>query len=175
MSLHRTLRTLATVTGFAAITAAAALGVAWPHTTYADGAAVVVQYTPEGTRIADVLVKGNLVRDANAKSGWVVVVTAENKSAQAETVLVETDITRTVSQPMARVMPVPQTAWSTTEQVTLAAHQKITKRYEVPAALASQIAASMKPAPQNGPPSVDMSRTTTRYAVLFKSPATAKT
>lgn len=137
--ISSSVRSVVTVLGFAAVTAAAGLGVAWPHTTYADGEQPVAEYTPEGYKIGAVVVKGDLVRDTKSKTGWVVVVVANNKSDQVATVALETDLTRTVANPMARVAPMPQTIWNQTDTVTLAAHQQIVRRYDVPASIASQV------------------------------------
>ena len=172
--LSSSFRSVVTFVGVAAFTAAAGLAVAWPHTTYADGEQPVAQYTAEGVKIGGVLVKGELVRDTKSKTGWVVVVVANNKSDAVATVSIEADLTRTVASPMSRVAPMPQTAWNTTETLTLAAHQQVIKRYDVPAAIATQVTAAKvadaSPQQAKQPPQM---RTRISYAVYVKQPAAA--
>ena len=172
--LSSSFRSVVTFVGVAAFTAAAGLAVAWPHTTYADGEQPVAQYTAEGVKIGGVLVKGELVRDTKSKTGWVVVVVANNKSDAVATVSIEADLTRTVASPMSRVAPMPQTAWNTTETLTLAAHQQIVKRYDVPAAIATQVTAAKvaDAAPQQAKQPPQM-RTRISYAIRVIQPAAA--
>lgn len=174
--LSSSFRSVVTFVGVAAFTAAAGLAVAWPHTTYADGEQPVAQYTAEGVKIGGVLVKGELVRDSKSKTGWVVVVVANNKSDAVATVSIEADLTRTVASPMSRVAPMPQTAWNTTETLTLAAHQQVIKRYDVPAAIATQVTAAKvadAQAQQKQAKQPPQMRTRISYAVYVKQPAAA--
>ncbi len=175
VSFRSSVRSVVTFVGVATFTVAAGLAVAWPNTTYADGEQPVAQYTAEGTKIGAVLVKGELVRDTKSKTGWVVVVVASNKGDTAATVAIQTDLTRLVASPMSRVAPMPQTAWNTTETLTLAAHQQIVKRYDVPAAIATQVTAAKvadAAAPQNAKQPPQM-RTRISYAVRVTQPAAA--
>jgi hypothetical protein len=143
----------ATVVAFAVATAAAVLAVAWPTPTHADGASPLATYTVDGWKIGDVVAKGEIKRDGSAKSGWVITVTARNGADHAEDVPLETDVTRVAMSPMARVMPRPQTVWSTREQVNVPAHGSVTRRYELPADVATSITAAQaaKKAPSKGP------------------------
>jgi hypothetical protein len=139
-------RAVRTAVAFATVTAIATLALAWPATTNADGNVPLVQYTANGTKLNDILVKGLVQRDSNAKTGWVVVVTATNNANHPETIPLETDVSETTSSPMARVPATPRNVWSTTETVTLSAGQTMTKRYELPADVAAKVAAAAKPA-----------------------------
>jgi hypothetical protein len=168
-------RSVVTVFGFAAVTAAAGLAVAWPHTTYADGEQPVAQYTAEGTKFGDVVVKSDLVRDSKSKTGWVVVIVASNKSNSVASVSLEADLTQMVANPMGRVAPMAQTVWNTNESLTLAANQTVVKRFDVPAAIATRIttaraadAAAQAQAKQN-----NQMRPRTVFAVAIKSPTPA--
>jgi hypothetical protein len=165
------LRTLTTIVGFAAVTAALGFGVALPHTTYADNDKPVVQYTPEGTKIGDIFLKGNVVKDAKSKTGWFLVVTAENKSDNVESCEISSELTRTVGSPMARVRPSPQMVFSANDAISVAAHGRLVKKYEIPAPLAAQLtsgSAATAPSPSaNGNMRVPM--TTTSFGVMVKS------
>ena len=147
---------LVTIAAFAVATAAATLAVAWPTPTHADGAGPLATFTVDGWKIGDVVAKGEIKRDTSAKSGWVIAVTARNGADHAEDVPLETDVTRMTMSPMARVMPRPQTVWSTREQVNVPAHGSVTRRYELPTELASSIAAAQaaRKAPARGPATV---------------------
>jgi hypothetical protein len=133
---------LGTFAAAAVATLAATLAVAWPTPTHADGASPLATYTVGGWKIGDVVASGEIQAERSAKSGWVVVVTARNEADHSEQVPLETDITRMAVAPMARVAPRPTTVWSTTEPVTVAAHATVTRRYEIPVAIATQIGAA---------------------------------
>jgi hypothetical protein len=138
--------TLATFLGCAALGAAVTLTLLAPGDTYADGPTPAVQLTAEGTRIGNVVLEGKLVPDAKAKNGWGVLVRAENKGNEPTRVAIATEVTRTVSAPMARVMPMPQAVWSEKETLALAAHQKVERRYEVSEAAAAKLTADARAA-----------------------------
>src|SRR5262249_55565674 len=132
-----------TVLGFASLTAALTLTAFWPKQTLADDDAdAMEEFSPDGTKLGHILVKGEIVRDPKAKTGWVVEVTAENTGNASETARLETDLTRTVANPMARAQPPASTVWKQTESITLAAGEKFTKRYVVPAAYGAQLTAT---------------------------------
>jgi len=157
-----------TIAAFAVATAAATLAVAWPTPTHADGAAPLATYTVDGWKIGDVVAKGEIKRDASARSGWVIAVTARNGADHAEDVPLETDLTRVAASPMSRVMPRPLTVWSTREQVSVPAHGSVTRRYELPAELATSIAAAAaKKPPAKGPA---MLAPVVAFAVAFDQP-----
>src|SRR5262245_25578891 len=126
------IRSVATVIGFAAIASAATLTVFWPKATFAeDPATDLVQ---DGTKVNHVVVSGDVVKDKKSKTGWVIEVTAENRGDEAETAALETDLTRQVSNPMSRAAPMPTAVMKKKETITVAAGEKVTKRYDVPAA-----------------------------------------
>ena len=163
---------IATIAAFAVATAAATLAVAWPTPTHADGAAPLATYGVDGWKIGDVVAKGEIRRDASAKSGWAVTVTARNDTAHAEDVALETDVTRLMMAPMARVMPRPETVWSTREQVSVPAHGVVTRRYELPADLATAIAAAK--APKKAPIKNAWATPVISFAVAFDRPRAAR-
>jgi hypothetical protein len=140
------LRTLTTVLGVAGLTAATALTVLWPHATLADdGADPMAELEGDGTKVDDhVVVDGEVKRDAKSKTGWVVELRAQNKGDQPETVALETDLERTVSNPMSRAEPPPTTVWRQKETITIGAGEAVTRRYVVPAALGAQLSASAR-------------------------------
>jgi hypothetical protein len=131
------IRSVATVIGFAAVTSAATLTVFWPKATFAEDAAT--DLVQDGTKVNHVVVSGELVREKKSKTGWVIEVTAENRGDEAETAELETDLTRQVSNPMSRAAPMPTAVLKKKESITVAAGEKVTKRYDVPAAFAAQI------------------------------------
>ncbi len=133
---------LATFAAASVATLAATLAVAWPAPTHADAASPLATYTVGGWKIGDVVASGEIQADRSAKSGWVVVVTARNEADHAEQVPLETDVTRVAVNPMARAAPMPTTVWSTTEPVNVPAHGTVTRRYEIPVAIATQIGAA---------------------------------
>ena len=139
--MPRSLRTLTTIFGFAAVTAAAGFAML-PHTTYADNDKPVVSYTAEGTKIGDIFLKANVVRDSKSKSGFFLVVTAENKSDNVESCEISSELTRTIGSPMARVRPTPQMVFSANDAISVSAHGKLVKKYEIPANVAAQLASS---------------------------------
>ena len=133
---------IGTFAAAAVATLAATLAVAWPTPTHADGASPLATYTVGGWKIGDVVASGEIQADRSARSGWVVVVTARNEADHHEQVPLETDVTRVAVNPMARAAPMPTTVWSTTEPVIVAAHATVTRRYEIPVAIATQIGAA---------------------------------
>ncbi len=99
--MSRRLRSTATVLAIAAATFAASLAVAWPKTTLADGDDDG-EWTADGMKFGDVVVKTDLVRDMKSKTGWVMVVTAKNDSDVPAKCKLEEDVTRSFSSPGAR-------------------------------------------------------------------------
>jgi hypothetical protein len=133
------IRSVATVLGFAALTSAATLTVFWPKATFADGPNQ--DLVQDGTKVNHVVIDGEVVRDKKAKTGWVIEVTAENRGTEAETAELETDLQRVISNPMSRAAPMPTAVMKKKETITVAAGEKVTKRYAVPAAFAAQMTA----------------------------------
>jgi hypothetical protein len=137
-----TIRSVATVVAIAAMTSAAALTLFWPKATLAEDDDTTAQLTQDGTKVNHVVVSGEVVRDKKAKSGWVLEITAENRGDQEETAELETDLTRQVSNPMSRSSPMPTAVWKKKETITVAAGEKVVRRYDVPSQIAVQIAAA---------------------------------
>ncbi len=138
----KSLRAIATVLGFAAVTTAAAVTVFWPKTTFADGDDATDGLTLDGTKVNHVVVEADLVKDPKAKTGWVIELKAENKGTADETAELEADLTRQVSNPMSRAAPMPTAVWKRKETITVAAGQTVTKRYDVPSGFAGQVQAA---------------------------------
>lgn len=158
---------LLTVLGIAAFTVAAGLGVALPKTTFADGDA---QYTEQGTRVNQVLLNGQIVRDQKSKTGWSLVVTAENKADEVTGCEIAVDLTRTSSSPMGRSRPMPAVVWETKDVVSVAAHGKTVKRYEIPATYAAQLTATAQEQAKQGSAQGDpvAARPITTFAVSIR-------
>ncbi len=137
-------RSIAAVLGVAAVTASLAVTALWPRATFADGDPTTDGVTLDGTKVDDVIVIGELVKEPKSKTGWVVEIEAENRGTAEATADVETDITRQVMNIGARVGPLPTAVWKKKEKLTVGAGAKVVRRYEVPAPLAQKIAASAK-------------------------------
>jgi hypothetical protein len=135
------LRTLVTVTGFAAVTAAATLAVCAPRTTFADGddADRMGEYTDDGTKFDDIVVKGEIQKDVHSRSGWSVLVTAKNTADHPETLSLETDLDRSFVTPAARVGAEQAMLYSQTQPITVAANATVTFSRPVPAWVVPQL------------------------------------
>lgn len=166
------LRQLATVLGFAAVTTAATLTVFWPKATLADDDDGKADLFLGGTKVNHVVVDGDVVKDPKSKTGWVIEVKAENKGTEAETAELEADLTRQISNPMSRAAPMPTAVWKKKETITVAAGETVTKRYEIPAALATQVAAAKRAEAAREKAEAAgkfvMPRSVTYFAVAFK-------
>ena len=137
------MKNVTTVLAFASLTAAATLTAFWPTQTLADDDEDALdEFAGDGTKLGNIVVHGEIVRDPKAKTGWVVEITAENTGTESESTTLETDLTRVVSNPMSRAQPLPTTVWKQTESVTLSARERVTKRYVVPAAFGAQLTAT---------------------------------
>jgi hypothetical protein len=139
-------RPLTTFFGVAAVACGATLAALWPRETLADGDddAQLGAVQMGDTQIGDVLVEGAVVRDPKSKTGWAIDVKLENRTTEAATADVTTELTRAMSTPMTRSMPVPRTVWRHDETVTLASGETAVRHYEVPAGVAKQLAASAR-------------------------------
>jgi hypothetical protein len=136
--MSRRLRSTATVLAIAAATFAASLAVAWPKTTLADGDDDG-EWTSDGMKFGDVLVKSELVRDTKSKTGWVMIVTAKNDSDAPAKCKLEEDVTRSFSSPGARVSAPAVAIWKVRDTLALEAHATVTKKLDVPANIAAQM------------------------------------
>jgi hypothetical protein len=134
------MRPLATVLGFAAVTAAATLTLGWSGTTYAD---------PPDTffgagDVDDLTFNGELVHDAAFKTGWAIKVTFENRGDDDEKCTMDTELTRQQINPASRASPPGVAVWHHKEQVVVAAHETTERTYEVPQWMAAQLTSNDK-------------------------------
>ncbi len=136
------MRHLVTILGFAAATAAATLSVCWPGRTWADPPETFYE---NGT-IDDVTFQGEVVRDAKAKTGWVIQVTYENHGNEDETCTVDTELTRTQVNPASRASPPGLAVWHHKDRLTVPAHESVVRSYEVPQWMAAQLTSNDKAA-----------------------------
>jgi hypothetical protein len=127
-SKKKSLRNLVTITGFAAVTAAATLAVCAPRTTFADGddADRMGEYTDDGTKFDDIVVKGEIQKDAHSKTGWLILITAKNTADHPETMSLEMDLDRRFTTPEARVAAEQAMLYSQTQSITVPANGTIT-------------------------------------------------
>jgi hypothetical protein len=84
-------------------------------------------------------------------------------------------ITRQISSTMARVGPRPTVMWRKKEKLTVAAHGKTTRRYDVPASLAGYMTTVAKAddawrKPMERGEDYKMPKLMTTFAVQFKGP-----
>ena len=135
------LRTAMTVLGFATVTMGATLVALSPRTTFAEGddADRMGEYTADGTKFGNVVVNGQLTKDPHSRTGWSMIITADNQSDDQAKCALETDLTRQMIVPMSRSSPEGTTVMKGKEDITLAAHQKITVRHDVPAWIVEQL------------------------------------
>ncbi len=125
-----------TVLGSATIAALCTLALAWPVDTLADaqdgGTA-----REEGVPVDGVMVTGTIEHAPKSVTGWVLAIEAENPTNDEATADLESVVTRQISSSMARVGPRPTVMWRKKEKLTVAAHGKTSRRYDIPASLAS--------------------------------------
>lgn len=136
-----TVRTIATVLGFAAMSLAGTLALVSPRTTFAEGddADRMGEYTADGTKFGTVVVNGTVTRDAHSRTGWSMIITANNESDDSANCALETDLTRQMIVPMSRAGAEATTVLKQQETITVAAHQKLTVRHDVPAWIVEQL------------------------------------
>jgi hypothetical protein len=129
---------LGTILGSAALAAAVTLAFAWPTPTLADaedgGTA-----REQGVPVDGVMLSGSVVREPKSATGWSLEVDADNPGNDEATAEVESVITRQISSTAARVGPRPTVMWRKKEKLTVPAHAKATRRYDVPASLAAYL------------------------------------
>ncbi len=170
------LRSIATILGIAALTTLATVTVFWPKTTMADGDDEKGDLVLAGTKVQNVVVEGDLVKDPKSKTGWVIEFKAQNTGNKDETAELEADLTRQVSNPMSRAAPMPTAIFKRKETITVAAGQTVTKRYDVPAGFSAQITnsknaeAALQKAYEKG--KFVQPKAVTYFAVAFKGPWT---
>lgn len=143
--MKRAMKHLVTVLGFASVAGTATLAMGLPRTTLADPADNLYgQQVAEGTKFGTVVVNGELVKDAHAKTGWLMVITAENKGDAPQSYELETDLTRQFVNPMGRVGDLATELLKADENITVAAHAKQVITREVPAWIAAQLESTAK-------------------------------
>jgi hypothetical protein len=136
------MRSIATISGFAAVTAAATLAVCWPGRTYAEPPETYF----EAGSVRKVTFQGEVARDSAAKSGWAIRVTYNNGGDEDETCTIDTELTKATVNPASRASPPGVAIWRRKDKVTVPAHESIVRTYEVPAWVAAQLTANEKAA-----------------------------
>jgi hypothetical protein len=163
-----------TILGSSAIAALCTLALAWPTDTLADaedgGTA-----KEEGVPVDGVMVTGTVEREVKSATGWVLAIEAENPTNDEATADLESVITRQISSTMARVGPRPTVMWRKKDKLTVAAHGKTTRRYDVPASLAGYMTQVEKAdeawrIPMERGEDYTMPTLRTTFAVQFKGP-----
>jgi hypothetical protein len=120
-------------------------------------------------------VTGTLEHEAKSATGWVLAIEAENPTASEATADLESVITRQITSTMARVGPRPTVMWRKKEKLTVAAHGKTTRRYDVPVSLAGYMTTVAKAddawrKPMERGEDYKMPKLMTTFAVQFKGP-----
>jgi hypothetical protein len=167
-------RSWRTVLGSAAAAALCTLGLAWPVETLADGEDGGTA-REEGVPVDGVMVSGTVEREPKSATGWVLAIEAENPSNAEATADLESVITRQISSTMARVGPRPTVMWRKKEKLTVGAHAKTTRRYDVPASLAGYMTTVAKAddawrKPMERGEEYKMPKLVTSFNVQFKGP-----
>jgi len=134
------MRPLATILGFAAITAAATLAVCWPGRTYADPPETFY----EAGMVDDVTFSGEVARDATVKSGWAIKVTFQNGGDEEESCTLDAELTRAQVNPDSRATPAGVAVWHHKDKVSVPAHESVVRSYEIPQWMAAQLTANEK-------------------------------
>jgi hypothetical protein len=134
------MRPLATVLGFAAVTAAATLVVGWSGQTYADPPETFLG----AGDVDDVSFNGELAHDASFKTGWAIKVTFENTGNDDETCTMDTELTRAAINPGSRASPPGVAVWHRKERLTVPAHETVARTYDVPQWMAAQLTSNDK-------------------------------
>jgi hypothetical protein len=138
------IRKMSIVLGFAAVTAAFGLTLGAPRTTHADDFDELAYARVGGALIDGVRVSATIARDAKSKTGWSLVVDAENDDDAPKTCVLQTAIERTWTTPMARVASEVATLMTRQEKLEVPAHGKATLRRDVPAWVVEQLATAEK-------------------------------
>jgi hypothetical protein len=134
------MQSLATIVRFAAGTAAAALAVCWPGSTYADPPETFY----EGGSVDALTFSGEVVRDPSMKSGWAIKVTYQNTGDEDETATLDAELTRATVNPDARSSPQGVAVWRHRDTVTVTAHESVDRSYEIPQWMAVKLTSNEK-------------------------------
>jgi hypothetical protein len=134
------MRQVATVLGFAAVTAVTTLAVCWPKHTFAD--------PPEtfygAGDVEDVSFNGTVERDTSVKSGWAIKVTFQNSGDSDENCALDTELLKGMVNPNSRGQEPGTAVWHHVEKVNVPAHESAERTIEVPAYMAAQLTANEK-------------------------------
>jgi hypothetical protein len=134
------MRPIATVLGFAAVTAVTTLAVCWPKHTFAD--------PPEtfygAGDVEEVSFTGTVERDTSVKTGWAIKVTFQNSGDSDEPCSLDTELLRGQVNPESRGNPPGTAVWHHIEKVNVPAHESVERTVEVPAYMAAQLTANEK-------------------------------
>lgn len=142
MRMSPTVRAVVTVLAFAAGTASATLAVVSPRTTFADDEESL-RFSNQ-TQVGEVRVDALLKRDATLKSGWALVVEAENPTGEAQTCELKTVLERSFITPMARTPSEVTALLQRVESMSVPPRGKARVVREVPAWIAQQLATCEK-------------------------------
>jgi hypothetical protein len=130
------LRAIATVIGFAAVTATSGLALLTPHVTHADGE------DRKGSFVSgSVYAYASFEKDDTAKGGWKIVIAAENPGDGPATKDFDIAIEYAVSNPNSRVGAPGQAVWHHNEKITVAAREKKSITVDCPANVSKQLSA----------------------------------
>lgn len=138
MGISKVFRSIATVVGFATVTATATLALVLPRTTLADDVDDAMG-TVAATRFEHVLVKTRVQRDATSSSGWSLLIDAQNEGDVAQSCEFKTALERTFSTPMARTQSEVTTLLTRVETLSVPAHGKVHLVRPVPKWIADQL------------------------------------
>lgn len=133
-------RRLATVLGFAAVTAAATLVIGWSGRTYAEPPETFF----ENGDVEALSFTGDLAHDASYKTGWAIKVTIENRGDEEASCALDTALSRETVSPGSRSQPPGLAVWHHKDKVTVTAHESVERTYEIPQWMAAQLTANDK-------------------------------
>jgi hypothetical protein len=128
------MRPITTLLGCAAGAALVTLTLGWPRATFADPP----QSLGEGV-LENVTFRGELVRDASVRSGWIARATYDNAGDEEATCDLALEVTRTTVHVDARTIPGGTAVWARPEHVVVPAHGHVMRSEEVPPWLAAQL------------------------------------
>jgi hypothetical protein len=162
--MSETIQNLRVATKYAVCSATLALALFAPGMTFA----AADPKAAGGTRIEDVFVRGELVKDSSSKTGWVVAVTAENTDGHATRCALNATLTETVLRPMARVSPMPTPLFNERIVMEVEGHGTSTVRIDVPEKIAAGLdAKATDPTPKVATQAVAFPTPMVRYGLRF--------
>jgi hypothetical protein len=174
---HKT-NTLLGLAASCTIACVSVLACFWPSETQADDAESAVAAEKDigrnTTRIGKILATTHLVRDEKAKSQWFIEIEVTNTNPEGrETAELDEEVLRTTFESMGRVASSKSTvAWRSHEKVDMMPGEKLVLRHALPAALASQLTASVRPSA--GQPNGPMVMNGATYEIAITDPSRMK-